>query len=198
MDFKQQTDAAIWKSISSGNNAAFVHVYEMYSDVLFRYGLRITSDKTLIEDSIHDVFLKIWTRRSFITVSCSLKYYLISSFRRDLIHKVKAIRRQKRTDFVEVDAYWEDSFQEMLLENQIILESNKNVRAAINHLSDRQREAIFLRYIEGLDFPQIADLMQVKVFSLYNLVQKALKNLSQLLIDKQTYIKSLLFFLYVQ
>jgi RNA polymerase sigma factor (sigma-70 family) len=198
MDFKQQTDAAIWKSISSGNNAAFVHVYEMNSDVLFRYGLRITSDKTLIEDSIHDVFLRIWTRRSFITVSCSLKYYLISAFRRDLIHKVKAIRRQKRTDFVEVDAYWEDSFQEMLLENQIILESNENVRAAINHLSDRQREAIFLRYIEGLDFPQIADLMQVKVFSLYNLVQKALKNLSQLLIDKQTYIKSLLFFLYVQ
>lgn len=194
MDFSKQSDAAIWKLISRGNNSAFVYVYETYSDVLFRYGLRITSDKTLIEDSIHDVFLRIWTRRSLLSITHSIKFYLIRAFRRDLIKKVKEIRKNRFAELSEVDRHWEVSFQELLLENQIILESNENVKAAINHLSDRQREAVFLRYIEGLEYQQIAELMQMKVLSLYNLLQKALKNLSQFLIDKQTYIKSLLLF----
>jgi RNA polymerase sigma factor (sigma-70 family) len=197
MDFTKQTDAAIWKLISRGSNAAFVYVYETYSEVLFRYGMRITSDKNLIEDSIHDVFLRIWARRSFITVSCSLKFYLIRAFRRDLIKKLQEIRKKKLTELSEMDRHWEESFQELLLENQIILESNENVKAAINNLSDRQREAVFLRYIEGLEYQQIAELMQVKVISLYNLIQKALKNLSQFLINKQTYIKSVLLLLWV-
>lgn len=189
MDFTIQTDAAIWKSISRGNNAAFVNVYETYSEVLFRYGIRITSDKSLIEDSIHDVFLRLWARRSFITISCSLKFYLVRAFRRDLIKKVQEIKKKKFATLSEMDRCWEASFQELLLENQVILESNENVKAAINHLSDRQREAVFLRYIEGLEYQQIAELMQIKVISLYNLIQKALKNLSQFLINKQTYIK---------
>jgi RNA polymerase sigma factor (sigma-70 family) len=189
MDFTKQTDAVIWKLISRGDDPAFVYVYETYSEVLFRYGLRITADKTLIEDSIHDVFLRIWTKRSLLTISCSLKFYLIRAFRRDLIKKVQEIRKKKFSTLSEMDRNWEDSFQELLLENQIILESNENVKAAINHLS----EAVFLRYIEGLEYQQIAELMQVKVISLYNLIQKALKNLSQFLINKQTYIK---FFFY--
>lgn len=192
MDFSKQSDAAIWKLISRGNNSAFVYVYETYSDVLFRYGLRITSDKNLIEDSIHDIFLRIWTRRSLLSITHSIKFYLIRAFRRDLIKKVKQIRKNRFAELSEVDRHWEVSFQELLLENQIILESNKNVKAAINHLSDRQREAVFLRYIEGLEYQQIAELMQMKVISLYNLLQKALKNLSQFLIDKQTYIKTVL------
>ncbi|HSI76470.1 MAG TPA: sigma-70 family RNA polymerase sigma factor [Lunatimonas sp.] len=191
MDFTKQTDADIWKLISKGNNPAFVYVYETYSDVLFRYGLRITTDRSLIEDSIHDVFLRIWTKRSLITISCSLKFYLIRAFRRDLIKKVQEIRKKKFTEISEMDRHWEVSFQELILENQIILESNENVKAAINNLSDRQREAVFLRYIEGMEYQQIAELMQIKVISLYNLIQKALKNLSQFLINKQTYIKSL-------
>lgn len=194
MDFSKQSDAAIWNLISRGNNSAFVYVYETYSDVLFRYGLRITSDKTLIEDSIHDIFLRIWTRRSLLTITHSIKFYLIRAFRRDLIKKVNEIRKKRFADLSEVDRHWEVSFQELLLENQIILESNENVKAAINNLSDRQREAVFLRYIEGLEYQQIAELMQMKVISLYNLLQKALKNLSQFLIDKQTYIKMLLVF----
>lgn len=194
MDFSKQSDADIWKLISRGNNSAFVYVYETYSDVLFRYGLRITSDKTLIEDSIHDIFLRIWTRRSLLTITHSIKFYLIRAFRRDLIKKVNEIRKKRFTELSEVDRHWEVSFQELLLENQIILESNENVKAAINNLSDRQREAVFLRYIEGLEYQQIAELMQMKVISLYNLLQKALKNLSQFLIDKQTYIKMLLVF----
>jgi len=197
MDFSKQTDAAIWKLISRGNNSAFVYVYETYSDVLFRYGLRIASDKTLIEDSIHDVFLRIWTRRSLLTITHSIKFYLIRAFRRDLIKKVKEIRKKRFAELSDVDRHWEVSFQELLLENQIILESNENVKAAINNLSDRQREAVFLRYIEGLEYQQIAELMQMKVISLYNLLQKALKNLSQFLIDKQTYIKMLLVFFYL-
>lgn len=194
MDFSKQSDADIWKLISRGNNSAFVYVYETYSDVLFRYGLRITLDKTLIEDSIHDIFLRIWTRRSLLTITHSIKFYLIRAFRRDLIKKVNEIRKKRFTELSEVDRHWEVSFQELLLENQIILESNENVKAAINNLSDRQREAVFLRYIEGLEYQQIAELMQMKVISLYNLLQKALKNLSQFLIDKQTYIKMLLVF----
>jgi RNA polymerase sigma factor (sigma-70 family) len=189
MDPSQKNDTQIWKRISKGDIKSFEFIYETYSEDLFRYGQKLTLNREFIEDSIHDTFLYVWENKEILEIRSSLKFYFIKIFKRKLFKKLKEL---KCSSSFEVNGEpWEDSIQELLLEKQIILESNKNVRSAINNLSDRQREAIFLRYIEGLSYEQVANLMDMKVESLYNLISKSLKNLGEMLSDKQTYIKTL-------
>jgi len=115
--------------------------------------------------------------------------------RRDVIKKINKDRKKNDMNQVDPDFLMDSSVQELLLENQIILESDQNVRKAINKLSDRQREAVFLKYMEGMSYEEVSGLMDMKVSSLYNLIMKALKNLSDFLANKQTYIKSLFYLL---
>ncbi|MFC4873174.1 RNA polymerase sigma factor [Negadavirga shengliensis] len=196
MDFSKLSEAQLWKKIAQGDDAAFEFAYEKFSDGLFRYGQKITKDRELIEDTIHDVFLLLWENRKTVTIFNSLKFYLLKSFKRALIRKINETRETRPSTSQEPDRIWESSIQELLLENQIILESNENVKNAINNLSARQREAVFLRYMEGLPYEEVARLMDMQVSSLYNLVQKALKNLGEFLVNKQTYIKSFLILIY--
>ena len=195
MSFSKHSDSLIWELISKGDEAAFEYIYVKYVDQLFRYGQKLSKDNQLIEDSIHDVFMCLWEKRKTIFISSSLKFYLLQSMRRDVIKKINKDRKKNDMNQVDPDFLMDSSVQELLLENQIILESDQNVRKAINKLSDRQREAVFLKYMEGMSYEEVSGLMDMKVSSLYNLIMKALKNLSDFLANKQTYIKSLFYLL---
>ncbi len=193
MDISTLDDQSIWEKIGSGKECCFEYIYNKYSDDLFRYGQKICKDRALVEDCIHDVFLHLWQNRKKVRIKSSIKFYLLKTFKRNLIKKLdqkKGVSLDLLTD--SQNSLWENSIQELLLEKQILMESNKNVRNAINHLSERQREAIFLRYMEGLSYEKTAELMNMQKPSLYNLVQKAIANLANFLSDKQTFIRSMI------
>ncbi len=51
----------IWDKFKSGDQKAFEIIYNEYVDVLYAYGSKMTSDKSLVEDSIQDLFIDIYT-----------------------------------------------------------------------------------------------------------------------------------------
>ena len=51
----------IWEKFKYGDQKAFEIIYNEYVDVLFAYGSKITCDKSLVEDSIQDLFIDIYT-----------------------------------------------------------------------------------------------------------------------------------------
>ncbi|WP_373523015.1 RNA polymerase sigma factor [Aquiflexum sp.] len=191
MDINTINDFELIELISKGNHKAFDILYNKYSDVLFRYGKKLTQNQSLIEDCIHESFLKIWDNRERIKIEYSLKFYLLKIFKREVI---KEVSKNKNSVSLESEAFnyqWEQSFLEILTENQIMLESNENIKMAVNLLSDRQREAVFLKYIEGLSYEEVSKLMDIQVNSLYNLVSKALKIMYQFLLKKQNTAQSI-------
>ena len=47
-----------------GNSSAFSILYDSYVNILFNYGCKLTNDKELLKDCIHDVFVKIYMKRT--------------------------------------------------------------------------------------------------------------------------------------
>ena len=176
---------------SKGNHIAFEYLYNKYSDILFRYGKKLTINRLLIEDCIHETFLKIWDNREKIKIEYSLKFYLLKIFKRNLVKEISKNRNYVSLENEANDYQWEQSFLEILTENQIVLESKENVKMAVNLLSDRQREAVYLKYIEGLSYDEVSRLMDIQVNSLYNLVSKALKSMYNFLSKNQNTIQSI-------
>ncbi|HLU89280.1 MAG TPA: sigma-70 family RNA polymerase sigma factor [Cyclobacteriaceae bacterium] len=181
MKFDQLEDHVLWELISKGNSKAFAHIYNAFSSDLFKYGHKFTRDSELISDVIQDVYVHLWESRKTLSIQKSIKFYLLSSFRRKLVRKIKTDKNQEALEDFHYNVSWQESFEEVLLENQISLESSIKVTKALENLSVRQKEAIFLRYIQELSYEEISALMNIQVPSLYNLIFKGIKSMREFL-----------------
>ncbi|WP_114751887.1 RNA polymerase sigma factor [Pleomorphovibrio marinus] len=197
-DFRSLSDLELWQLVQKENQKAFSFLYNTYTTDLLRYGVKLGAEEALIEDVIHDIFVKLWSCKKGICINKSIKYYLFSSFRRELIRSLKRGKREEERLHDHMAETWEQSFQEVLIENQITLESHAKLKCALEALSNRQKEAIYLKFIEELSYEEISDIMGIQVPSLYNLVFKSLNYLKNHLLQNNFYLKMILFIVIIK
>ena len=195
LKYEQISQSELWDLVTRGDQKAFAYIFNVYSGDIFRYGHRFTFDTELIEDTIQDVFVHLWEIRACLSIHSSVKFYLFSSFRRELVRKLKENQKYDVLEDYHTNLSWQESFQEILIENQITLESSRKISSALENLSTRQKEAIYLRYIQELTYEEISGLMGVQVPSLYNLVLKGLKSMKQFLSSSDPTAKVIVLFL---
>ena len=65
----------------SGDVKAFSRLYDLHVNMLFNYGCRLTTDKELLKDCIHDVFIKIFSKREDLSEIANFKSYLFISLK---------------------------------------------------------------------------------------------------------------------
>jgi len=181
IDLNSLGDAELWDLITAGDRDSFAFIFKAYSKNLFNYGHKFTSETDLIEDVIQDTFVHLWESKERLVIQKSIKFYLISCFRRELVKRLKTNQKNEPLEDYHADMSWQESFQEILVENQITLESNQKITKAMETLSVRQKEAIFLRYIQELSYEEISLLMGIQVASLYNLIFKGIKTMKDFL-----------------
>ena len=66
-----------------------------------------------------------------------------------------------------------------MIEEEEQMQIKTSIEQMLNTLTDRQREIIYLRYVQEYDYPQIAELLQISVHGCRKLVSKAIFNLRE-------------------
>src|SRR5436190_3252889 len=171
----------IWKSFKSGDWNAYTQLYDEHYRLLNNYGYKFTRDVSLIEDAIHDLFVKLWTNRSTLGNPPSVRNYLYKALRNILFRKIKS---QSKFSILESDDYsytFEVSYDNQLIvdEEEKILQNT--VKEILNKLPARQKEIVYLRFYEGLNYEEIAEVMAIDIHSVYKLWYKAMENLKDTL-----------------
>ena len=189
-------DFALWQLFKSGDKESFQAIYFSHFNSLYEYGIRIINDKESVKDSIHDLFLKLWNNKSTLGEIKSIRPYLLVSLRAILYNKQEKISRVK---LIEID---EQLPFEMVfsVESAFIKKETQSAQAqklleALNQLTPRQKEVIYLRYFEDLDYEEIATIMNINVKATYKLVARGLDTLRSLLNLSNTTLLILLAFL---
>ncbi len=178
MRFCRDNDVDIWRKFKQGDNEAFSVIYRNFSSRLFLYGLKITRNRTLIEDALQDLFLELIRNRRTIGDTDNILSYLLTCFRRKLFRKLKS---EYRYDLVEDTP--EYPFEVMYsVEHEMVLDESKNRRNmlfidALKQLSPRQKEAIYLRFTSGLAYEEVSDIMEMSLEACRNLIYRAIKSL---------------------
>ena len=62
-DFKTRTKTLV-SAFCAGDDNAYAQLYDMYVNILFNYGIKLTQDQELVKDCIHDVFVKVYNKRA--------------------------------------------------------------------------------------------------------------------------------------
>ena len=177
MDFKGN-DEDVWSSFQKGDKQAYAVLYQKYFEVLYRYSLRVTADRELVKDCIHDLFITIWKNRDNLSQPNSVKAYLLSAIQRKLKRQTTRLRSQQ-SDIDQLSTpLMSNCREEQIIEDQTEQEQKHLVEKALNNLTKREREAIYLKFYGNLSYKEVADTMAIGVDSLYNLISKSVEKLS--------------------
>lgn len=177
MDFDHSPN--YWILLKRGDHSAFEKIYRHHYPILFRYGFRICQNKGQVEQCIQNLFVRIWEKRTSISQVSSPRAYLISSLRREILKE-----RSNRSAVVPLP---ENHGQEFIYtqldlhdEEAELLHCREELSDALNTLPVRQREALYLKFYEELEYSEISLVMEINYQSVVNLIYRGIASLRKI------------------
>jgi len=172
------SDILLWKQLKEGNKSALERIYSTYISSLLKYGRKFSRNDQVIEDCVQDLFIELWKNRAGLGMTDSIQRYLLVALRRKVIREMdKSKKRVSDTEPTELDFEVEIAVDQKLIALELSAERAAQVKAAMENLSKRQKEVIYLKYVSGLDYEDIGETMGLNYQSVRNLVSNALKKL---------------------
>lgn len=171
-------DSQLWDDLRAGKKSALKVIYDQEFQYLFNYGRKIFQRTELVEDSIHDLFVEIWQRHDSLGPTDSIRRYLATSLRRKIVSVLKKESKSQSVDsFDTIPFDVELAIDEVIIAQELNEEQAAQLKRAFEKLTAKQKEILYLRFYQGLDYEQIADVLDMKYQSLRNAVSRAIKNL---------------------
>ncbi|UFH54523.1 RNA polymerase sigma factor [Spirosoma sp. KNUC1025] len=168
----------LWHRAQAGDKDAFCQLAESQYRSLFSYATNFSTDREFIKDSIQEIFIRIWERRTTLNIQVvsiylfkSLRNQLMQEFRKP-IHTLSSLYSQEVNELSD----WQ-TVETEIEQHETDSESQYKVRQAIHMLPKRQQEVVFLKFYKGLENEQIAELMEINRQSVANLLFRALGSL---------------------
>lgn len=147
--------------IAEGDTSAFRQIFDHYRPKLYTYLLRMSASSEIAEDSVHDVFLKLWSSRHKLEEIQHLNAYL---YRMAHNHAFNSLRKMATETLVIAELTGQAS---QPTEDPVMALHRKEVRqfiqATVNKLTPRQREVFLLSRESGLKQAEIAEQLGMTV-----------------------------------
>lgn len=155
----------LWLKFLSGNDKVFDQIYEYWFPKLMTYGLQITTDQYLVQDTVQQIFIEFWQKRKKLKKIEKFKNYLFKSFRNKLIKQLSTERNDVPLNISAHENYdqlVEAPFESFLIQHQIDQHLQQKIKAAYQQLTPRQKEAVYFRFYENMSYLEISNTMDFK------------------------------------
>lgn len=164
--------------VAEGNEDAFRILFNAYRNKLYTYILRISESKEMAEDTVHDVFLKIWETRSRLPAIDNINAYL---YRMAHNHAYTGFQRMAKETLVLAALQNErQSGNDFEGESRIAQKEVRDlIRTAVNKLTPQQKLVFLLSRNEGLKHEEIAAQLNISIFTVKNHIAHALRFLRE-------------------
>jgi len=127
-------------------------------DKLFRYAFSFLGDRTDSEDVIQEVFMRLWQKRSDFARINNIEAWSMTMTRNLTLDKIKT-RKLEFKDLNNVENTYETTAgPDQLVEQSEIM---AGIRRLIDSLSEKQKQVILLRDIEGYTYQEIGEIIGI-------------------------------------
>lgn len=184
----------LWSRFLKGDNQVLSLIYLQYSNALFDYGCRFTVDKDLVKDCIQEVFCTLIRTRRNLSETDNVRLYLLKSLKRRIIRDLKSASNKPlllNDHNYPFDLLWSESLDDQL--NELDEEKRQLLASAMQSLTDRQKEAIYLRFNRGLEYEEISFLLSLNYQSSRALIHRAIEKLREVIHVQEKKINQILF-----
>jgi RNA polymerase sigma factor (sigma-70 family) len=174
-------DSILWSQLKAGDKNALEQIYRDHAAALIKYGRKFSADGQLVEDCLQDLFIELWKNREGLGNTDAIRKYLLVSLRRKII---RALGHSRIAGQEPEEHHFTAVFD---IESQLEMEEwdnerRKQLQKALESLSKRQQEVLYLKYFMEMDYAQIGEIMELNYQSARNLAHRALEAIRNLML----------------
>lgn len=176
-------DDDLMREVAAGSREAMRVLAERYAAPLTSFCAKAIGDRAVAEEIVQETFVRVWHHRAYYRASGKFNVYLLTAARNLCRNHARSASRfgrwfGKRIDEAELSSVrGDDDPVEELLE----LERAEHVKTALAALALPMREAILLRFDQGLAYEEIAEIVGAPESTVRSRVHHGLKELRRVL-----------------
>jgi RNA polymerase sigma-70 factor (ECF subfamily) len=166
---------------ANGSFGAFGELYSIYLDQIYRYVFYQVRDKMAAEDLTEEIFLKAWEAIGrYKQKSLAFSAWLYRIAHNHVVDYFRTRRQHVALDELMPAASGNPAqeAEEKLMQQELA--------QAISYLPPEQKQIIILKFIEGLDNQEIAQIMRKRQGAIRVMQMRALTALRQILTSEET------------
>lgn len=174
IDDKSKEDILLWNQFREGDENAFARLYDLFSDMLYRYGMKFMENEDSVKDCIQELFIKLYSNRQSLSATDNPRLYLFKALKNRLIDEIRADKHLVYVSPQDLHfsvEYYYDPEEESQEDSDVKAQFEK----VISLLTDRQKEVIYLRYQMEMSYEDIAELLNINYQSVRNLIHRAIE-----------------------
>ncbi len=155
----------------------YIEIVKLHSTPVYRFLYKHFQDVAICEDIVQESFAKLWKCHDKIEFN-KAKSWMYTTANRGLIDYIRTI---KKFSHLQEDEIYTKQFEDSKDSYQV-------VHTYIEFLSFRQKSLILLRDIEGYEYQEIADILQIELSSVKVGLFRARKNLKEIIEKNEVWI----------
>lgn len=167
---------------------AYKELYLLMFDSLFRFSYSFVKSTQVAQELVSDVFIKLWQIRGQLGTIDNLKPYLFSITKNvSLSHLARASKNISiQLDDIQLDEMGVESAIDFKSPEDLYIskETVRNVIQAIRALPPQCQIIFSLVKVEGLKYKEVANLLDISVFTVRNQIAIALRKIEEALPQK--------------
>lgn len=185
-----------WNRIKKGDEESFRVLYEQYADTLYSYGMKITANDDIVSNAIQSLFIYLYEKRENLSVPNSIAAYLCVSLKRMILLELKknAVLGDVLVDDIsssDCQFQLDINVEETMMNTEYQEELLGSLQDALDQLTKRQREIVYLKYFKEMTNSEIATVMGLNVQTIKNTTSQALARLRQVKTLAQSYLTTI-------
>ncbi|WP_075995441.1 sigma-70 family RNA polymerase sigma factor [Salaquimonas pukyongi] len=167
--------------VALADRAAFDTLYAAASPKLFAVLIRILRDRSMAEDALQEVFVKVWQKADGFRSGSQAPMAWLYAIARN--HAIDTIRAQKRLHD-DLDDHQELSSPEPDPEQAAVAASERErIDNCLEELEPQKAEAVVSAYMEGYSYQELADRYSVPLNTMRTWLRRSLISLRKCLDD---------------
>lgn len=146
-------DDLIFLYVKHDKDRAFNIVYKRYYKKIYGLAYKILYDKTIVEDCVQEIFIKVYENLEKFRFGSSLGTWI---YRITINHLINV---NKKIDFyLDID---EERFQSKVEYSIELTELQEKIKKALNGLNELEKKVFILREMEGFSYKEIANITEL-------------------------------------
>ena len=174
----KKEESLVWEKFKNGDHTALGRIFSTCYKTLFKFGTGLVGDEDMVKDCIQNLFEKLWLSREKLGSIDSIRPYLFKCLRYQLIDQLRETKRKTSRHQHHFEIFTISiSSEERMIAEQSEAELRKKLLHSLAVLPNRQRQAVYLKIFEEMEYDKISTIMMLNVQSTRNLVHQAFKTL---------------------
>ena len=152
-------DAELVRRMQQGDPAAFDALFEKHRRSLLAYACGMLQDRAGAEDVVQDCFVALARQVDTLQAERNVAGWLYRLARNKTVDRLRKMKRERGLAARETEraqAEMDDNPRGQLLRREMA----GHVQAALNRLSEKERDLIVLRFFSDLSFAEIASVVR--------------------------------------